>query len=63
MQFDYANVQDAEDYFTNICGKDFVLSASELDVCATEYESYSGTSGYVKATRRFKDRYLDLQYL
>lgn len=60
MQFDHATVQDAEEYFTNICGKDFVLSSTDINVCATEYEPYSTTAGYVKAMRRFKDRYPDL---
>lgn len=60
MQFDHANVQDAQDYFTNICGKDFVLSSTDISVSATEYEPYSGTAGYIKAMRRFKDRYPEL---
>ena len=58
MQFDHATIQDAEEYFTNICGKDFVLSA--VDVCETDGDAYSGTAGYVKSMRRFKDMYPDL---
>ena len=58
MSFDHATVQDAEEYFTNICGKDFVLSS--VDVIETLYEKYQNTAGYVMARRDFKQMYPDL---
>ena len=58
MKFDNATIQDAEEYFTNICGKDFVLSSTEL--FATDYMPYSTTAGYVMAKRLFRAKYPDL---
>lgn len=55
MKFDNATIQDAEEYFTNVCGKDFVLSTTEL--FATDYQPYSTTAGYVMAKQRFKSKY------
>ncbi len=58
MSFDHATVQDVEEYFTNICGKDFVLSS--VDVIETSYKKYQNTAGYVMARRDFKQMYPDL---
>jgi hypothetical protein len=58
MKFDHATIQDAEEYFTNICGKDFVLSSTE--VFATDLKPYSTTAGYIMAKRLFRSKYPDL---
>lgn len=58
MQFDNATVQDADEYFTNICGKDFVLSST--DICETVGHSIYTTAGRVLGLNDFKDLYPDL---
>lgn len=58
MKFDNATVQDAEEYFTNIHGKDFVLSSTEMT--ETKWYDVNSSSGRVLAIRDFKDLYGDL---
>jgi len=41
MKFDHATIQDAEEYFTNILGKDFVLSSTEY--VATRFDNSTVT--------------------
>ena len=57
-EFHNATVQDAEEYFTNIHGKDFVLSST--DIYSTENRSIYNVSGRVMAIREFKRKYPDL---
>ena len=56
--FNNATTQDAEEYFTNICGKDFVLSSTEY--VKTEGHQIFCSSGRVLAIQDFKDLYPDL---
>ena len=58
MKFDNATVHDAEEYFTNIHGKDFVLSSTEMT--ETKWYDVNSSSGRVLAIRDFKDLYGDL---
>lgn len=58
MEFDNATIQDAEEYFTNVCGKDFVLSSTEI--CETEGHNIYGTTGRVMGIQDFKDLYPEL---
>ena len=58
MKFDNASVQDAEEYFTNIHGKDFVLSSTEMT--ETKWYDVNSSSGRVLAIRDFKDLYGNL---
>lgn len=58
MTFDNATIQDAEEYFTNICGHDFVLSS--IEVHRTEGHQIYGTTGRVMAIRDFQDLYPEL---
>lgn len=58
MKFDNATVQDAEEYFTNIHGKDFVLSSTEMT--ETRWYDVNSASGRVLALRDFNDLYRDL---
>ena len=58
MKFDNATVQDAEEYFTNIHGKDFVLSSTEMT--ETKWYDVNSSSGRVLAIRDFKDLYGNL---
>jgi hypothetical protein len=59
MEFNNAELKEAEEYFTNIYHKDFVLS-STMTMVATVLEPYDGTVQYVKASRRFKSKYPNL---
>lgn len=56
--FNNATVQDAEEYFTNICGKDFVLSATELN--ETNWPNNYSATGRALGINAFKKLYPDL---
>lgn len=58
MRFDNATVQDAEEYFTNIHGKDFVLSSTEM--VDTKWHDIHSAAGRVHGYRDFADLYPDL---
>lgn len=58
MRFDNATVQDAEEYFTNIHGKDFVLSSTEM--VETKWHDIHSAAGRVHGYRDFADLYPDL---
>lgn len=58
MEFHNASVKDAEEFFTNICGKDFVLSST--DIHATENRQIYSVNGRVMAVRDFKCKYPEL---
>lgn len=58
MRFDNATVQDADEYFTNICGKDFVLSST--DIYETVGHSIYTTAGRILGLNDFKDLYPNL---
>ena len=58
MEFHNASVKDAEEFFTNLYGKDFVLSST--DIHATESRQIYSVSGRVMAARDFKCKYPEL---
>ena len=58
MEFDHATVGDVDEYFTNICGKDFVLSSTRL--YATTEEPFATINGARKASLKFKEKYPEL---
>jgi hypothetical protein len=60
MVFNNATIQDAEEYFTNICGKDFVLSSTDSEYCQTRGHQIYGAAGRVLGIQDFKDLYPEL---
>jgi len=54
-EFHNATVQDAEKFFTSICGKDFVLSSTEIN--KTPDRQIYQYSGRVLASYEFEDKY------
>ena len=58
MEFDHANIGDVEEYFTNICGKDFVLSSTQI--FATDLMPFATVNGRRMASIRFARKYPEL---
>lgn len=58
MTFHNASVKDAEEYFTNLCGKDFVLSS--VDIHSTRNRQIYNACGRVMAILDFKQKYPEL---
>ena len=59
MEFDHANIGDVEEYFTNICGKDFVLSSTQI--FATDLMPFATVNGRRMASIRFARKYPELR--
>lgn len=55
MEFHNATIKDAEKFFTNICGKDFVLSSTEIN--KTPDRQINQYSGRVLASYEFEAKY------
>lgn len=58
MVFEHASIQDIEQYFTRICGKNFVLSSTEM--FETDWYDIFGVAGHIKGRHDFKQLYPDL---
>ena len=58
MEFDHATVGDVDEYFTNMCGKDFVLSSTQ--VFASDIEPFATINGARMASNRFARKYPEL---